>query len=119
MTTIVQTNPVAATLVKVVVETTLNGTADNFSFFRGTGQVLILRNPTGSTISNIKLIGSTATMIGIQGAEPKDVSTGFNVGSIAAGASKMIQLDSIWGYLQGVCSVTGGTGLIAVLVDAS
>lgn len=117
MTTIVQTTPNATTLVKSCVETTLNGTADNFTFNRNSGQVLLLRNPTGGTISNVRLVGSAATVIGVAGAEPKDVTAGFSVGNITAGATKMIQLDTIHGYLVGTCSVTGGSTLVAILVD--
>ena len=47
---------------------------------------------------------------------PQDLSTGFSMGSIAAGASRMVRLDDIFGYLQGNVSITSGAGLIATMV---
>lgn len=117
MATIVQTVPSPTTLVKTVVETTLTGTADTFTYVPNSGQIMILRNPTGSAITGAKLLGSLAGLVTVAGAEPKDCSAGFPVGSVPAGASRLMQLDKIASYLVGNCSVTAGTGLVAVLAD--
>ncbi len=111
MPAIVRTN-VAGVGRKTITETTLNGT-DSFTY--GTGDRLILRNPTGGAISPI-IDGSVGTTVPVVGADDKDVSAGFPVGSIAAGAMVTIDLDTISAYLQGTIAITGGTGLIASIL---
>lgn len=117
MATIVQSTASAATLVKTAIETTLTGTADNFTYVPNSRQILTLRNPTAGAITAAKLVGTTATTVAVAGAIPTDVSTGLTIGSIGIGATRVIQLDQVSAYLSGVCSVTGGTGLVAVLTD--
>lgn len=116
MTTIVQTSPSGTTLNKVLIETTLNGTADIIPFVRGSGQILILRNPTGSTISAVKIFGSAAGISGIPGGVPVDYSLGYLVGNIATLQSKFVRLEDIFLYLAGTVTVSVGAGLVAILV---
>lgn len=100
---------------RAVTEVTL--TASNvLPYEAGTGQILILRNPTAGAISSVidGADGTTATAVGIGSV---DVSGGYSVGSIPAGAVRAIPLDTISAYLQGAVNVSG-TGLVAVLLGA-
>ena len=101
MATIVSTNTKESGVVSIT-ETTLTGTLDTFAYKPNSKQRLILRN---------------ATTVGIEGVGSIDISGGFSVGSIAAGAVKSINTDSIGKYLAGTIAITGGTGLVAVLME--
>lgn len=117
MTTIVQTVGSAANLFKAATLNVLNGASDILTFAPQTGQVLILANLTAGSIGPVTVIGSTATTVAAPGVKPVDASTGLNMGSLAAAQWKLLQLDNAKGYLQGVVSITGGSGLTAVLAD--
>ena len=92
-------------------------TASNvFSYEPGTGQILILRNPTAGAISSV-IDGADGTTVSVPGLGPVDVSAGYSVGSIPAGAVRVVPLDSISAYLQGAINVTG-TGLVAILLGS-
>mgnify|MGYP003630882557 CR=1 FL=1 len=99
---------------KAVVETTLTS-SDTFTYNRVWGQLLILRNPTAGALTPV-IDGDESTTAKAPGAPSFDVSSGYSVGSIAAGAVVSIDLDSISAYLSGTIAVTGGTGLIASLL---
>jgi hypothetical protein len=90
------------------------GASNTLAYEPGKGQLLVLRNPTGAGIACV-IDGAGGTTVPVQGATPLDVSAGYNVGTIAAGASVVIPLDSISAYLQGAINVTG-SGLIATLL---
>ena len=95
-----------------VSETTLDG-SDTLTYQRG--DILVLRNPTGGAISPV-IDGAGATTKAVPGVGSIDISGGFAVGSIAAGAVATLRLDSIASYLQGTIAVNSGTGLIAALL---
>lgn len=99
-----------------VTETTLTGTADTFTYKSGASQVLVLRNATAGALTPI-IDGASTTSVSIAGIGSIDLSAGYAVGSIAAGAVKIINTDSISRYLQGTIAITGGTGLVAVLLQ--
>jgi hypothetical protein len=111
MPAIVRTN-VAGAGRKTVTETTLNGTD---SFVYGTGDRLILRNPTGGSISPV-IDGDGGTTVAVAGIGDVSVASGYAVGAIAAGAIVTIDLDTIREYLQGTIAITSGTGLIASIL---
>lgn len=96
-------------------QTTLTGTADVFTYRQGSGQILILRNPTGGALSPI-IDGDGGTTVAVDGLGVINVGSGYAVGSIAAGAAVSIPLDTIYQYLQGSIAITGGTGLVAALL---
>lgn len=100
---------------RTLTETTLTGTADTFTFTENRGQILILRNPTGGALTPI-IDGNGGTTVTVPKVGSVDVSGGYAVGSIAAGAAVAIPLDSIALYLQGTIAITGGTGLVASLL---
>lgn len=112
MATITRTN-VAGAGRKTVTETTLTGTADTFTY--GTGDRLILRNPTGGAISPT-IDGDGGTTVAVAGVGDVSVASGYAVGSIAAGAMVTIDLDTISAYLQGTITITGGTGLVGSIL---
>jgi len=116
MATIVATNANQNGTVAVT-ETTLTGTLDTFTYRNGVKQTLILRNPTAGAISPV-IDGSGATTLGVEGVGIIDISTGFAVGSIAAGAVKSIRTDSIARYLAGTIAITSGTDLVATLIES-
>lgn len=117
MATITATSPNATTLQRTLTETTLTGTADTFTYNRGNGDWLQLRNPTGGGIAPT-IVGASAGLVSGGNVKPTDASTGFAIASIAAGATKVIFLDDIGGYLAGAITITGGTGLVASLLLA-
>lgn len=100
-----------------VAETTLNGTTDAFTYVAGRGALLVLRNPTAGALTPV-IDGDGASSVAVSGVGSVDVSAGYSVGSIAAGAVKVVRLDSIREYLAGTIAVTGGTGLIASILEA-
>lgn len=67
--------------------------------------------------SNEIWTGGRATTIPVQGVGSVDVSAGYSVGAITAGAEVAIPLDTIRAYLVGVIAITGGTGLSASLLE--
>jgi hypothetical protein len=96
----------------VLNETTLNGT-DTFSYKNG--DILILRNPTGGAITPT-IDGDAGTFVIVPGLGSVSVAAGWSVGSIAAGAARVIPLDSRAEYCKGIVSITSGTGLVAALL---
>ena len=101
---------------RTITETTLNGTTDTLTYKSSQGQILILRNGAAGALTPI-IRGAGSTTIPVQGIGSVDVSAGYAVGSIAAGAEVAIPLDTIRAYLVGVVSITGGTGLSASLLE--
>lgn len=116
MATIAQTL-MTGTGQRTVTETTLTS-SDTFTYVQGSGQVLILKNGTGGALSPV-IDGNGGTTVAVPGVGNVDVSTGYAVGSIAAGVSKAIPLDTIYEYLRGTIAVTGGTGITASLLRFS
>jgi len=96
-------------------QTTLNGT-DSFVYTAGKSKYLILRNPTAGALSPT-IDGSGATTRYLDGVGNVNIAAGFAVGSIAAGAAVCIELVNISAYLQGTIAITGGTGLVGVLIE--
>lgn len=95
-------------------EITLDGATDTFEYVDGETRWLILRNPTAGAISPV-IDGDEATTAYCPGIGDIDISTGYSVGSIAAGTTAIVDLQSIRMYLKGVISVLTGAGLVAVL----
>jgi hypothetical protein len=95
-------------------ETTLTA-SDTFTYEPIGRQVLSLRNPTAGALSPV-IDGDGATTVRAPGAPAFDISAGYAVGSIAAGAAVAIPLDSISAYLAGTITITGGSGLVATLL---
>lgn len=100
---------------RVLAVTTL-GASDTLTYKPGYGQVLVLDNVTAGALTPL-IDGAGGTTVPVKGIGNVDVSGGYTVPSIAAGAKAIIPLDSISAYLQGVVTVTGGTGIKASLIS--
>lgn len=116
MATITSTS-VTGSGVKTIVETLLTGTLDTFTFRKGVNQTLIFRNSTAGALSPI-IDGAGTSTVSIAGIGTIDLSAGYAVGSIPAGAVRAVSTESISSYLDGTIAITGGTGLTATLLEA-
>ncbi len=101
---------------KSITETTLNG-SDTFVYDGNRDPILYLRNPTAGAISATIDGSGASTTHGIEGVGTMDLSGGYAVGSIAAGAAKAIRLSTIRHYLEGTIAINSGTGLVASLLN--
>ena len=115
MTTI-PTTDMTGSGARVATEATLNGTADTFTYIAGRRAILVLRNPTGGPISPV-IDGDGASSVAVGGVGSVDISSGYAVGAIAAGAVSAIPLDTIREYLAGTIAITSGTGLVGALLE--
>lgn len=75
--------------------------------------VLVLRNPTGGALSPTITGSQASAAIPVSGFGNVSAAAGLAVGSIPAGATRVIPLDSRREFLQGTITITGGVGLIA------
>lgn len=100
---------------RAVVQTVLTGTDDTFTYVESANPVLVLFNDTGGALTPIIDGASAPSALPIPGAGTVDLTGGYAVGSIAAGASRAIPLVTIREFLRGTIEITGGTGLIATL----
>lgn len=99
----------------VVTVTTL-GASDTLTFNASRNPVLILDNVTGGALTP-KIDGAGGTTVPVAGVGSVSVASGFTTPSIAAGAKYAIPLKTISAYLQGVITVTGGTGIKASILE--
>lgn len=117
MATIVETLG-ALSDVQSLTLTTLNGTADTFTYRAGQGQFLILRNTTAAALSPV-ITGSSSTLAAVDGGGMINFAAGKPVGAIpATTGSVFIALDTIAMYLKGTITITAGTGLVAALLKS-
>lgn len=95
--------------------TTLSA-SDTFVYNGSRNPVLILDNPTaGALTPNID--GAGGTTVAVTGIGNVSVSNGYTTPSIPAGGRAFIPLKSIEKYLQGVITVTNGSGLKASILE--
>lgn len=115
MAAITATNINGALGANTVTRTTL-GSSDTFTFNTSYNPILILDNVTaGALTPNID--GSGGTTVPVKGLGSVDVSSGLTLASIAAGACVAIQLNTIYEYLKGTVTITGGSGIKASLIE--
>lgn len=101
---------------RAVTEVTLTGTADTFVYKASKKPILVIRNATAGALTPV-IDGNGGTTIPVPGYGNLDVSAGYSVGSIAAGAVRAIPLETISAFLQGTIAITGGTGLVCSLLE--
>lgn len=99
-----------------ITETTLTGIDDTFAYKEGVRQRLILRNATVGALTPT-ITGDGATTVQVAGIGAIDVSGGFAIGEMAADDVVSINTDTIKEYLAGTIDITGGTGLVAILME--
>jgi hypothetical protein len=107
---------ISATSDVAVTQTTLDGINDTFVYKSGVSKYLILRNPTAAAITPT-IDGNEATTQFLAGVGNVNISSGFAFAAIPAGATRAIDLKSISSYLAGDILITGGSGLVATLVE--
>lgn len=89
--------------------------SDTFTYNSASNQILVLRNDTAGALT-VNLLGNSASTIAVAGLGVVSVASGYSTGSIAAGATVTIALNTIAAYLSGSSvTVTGGTGISATL----
>ena len=88
--------------------------SDSFVLSRGKNQTLIIQNDTGAAITP-NIVGDLADTVSVSGVGSVDVSSGYDVPSIADGEAVAIPLDSIYRYLDGEITMTGADGATAYL----
>ena len=102
---------------KLATVTTLDGATDTLVYNQGGDPILELHNPTGGGLTPT-IIGDAAVSQPCPGVGDIDTSLGYKfAAAIAAGTTVTIKLDSIRAYLRGNISITGGTGLEAILYE--
>lgn len=90
--------------------------SDTFNYQPGTGQLLYLRNPTGGALTPV-INGSLNTAAVVNGGPDIATTSGLTLPAVpATTGSVVIPLDTIAAYLQGTITITGCTGMIAVLL---
>lgn len=80
------------------------------------GAMLILRNGTGGALSPVITGSQASAAVPVPGYGPVSAAAGLAVGSIPAGQSRVIPLDSRREYLQGAITITAGAGITATLL---
>lgn len=90
--------------------------SDTFTYDPNFRTWIILRNATAGALTP-NLDGAAGTTVGVAGLGLVSVAAGFTVPSIAAGVTVIIDAANIAAYLQGVTTITGGTGIIASIVE--
>ena len=98
-----------------VSETTL-GASDTLTYDASKDLVLVLRNETAGALTPV-IDGDGAASVFVPGVGAVDISTGYTFPSIAAGTVSAIKLKSKREYLVGVITVTGGTGIVAQILE--
>lgn len=114
MAAITATN-MKAPATQAVTKTTL-GASDTFAYNASRRPVLMLDNVTAGALT-VNIDGSGGTTVTPSGLGSIDVSAGYSTASIGAGNTVAITLSTISEYLKGVITVTGGTGIEAVLLE--
>lgn len=104
--------------VRTITPNTLTA-SDTFTYNPGAGQVLVLHNPTGGALSPT-LTSPNGAATAVPGGGSVAYQSGLAVGSIAAGASRFIDLDAnagFWGWTTGTITIATGTGLVAFILS--
>lgn len=114
MATIVATS-MQGSGVRALTITTLTA-SDTFTYDAAKNPVLVLRNGTGGALT-VNIDGAGGTTVPVAGIGDVSVASGYSTGSIPAGETHSIPLNSIRQFLQGVIAVTGGTGISASLLE--
>lgn len=90
--------------------------SDTFTYVPGTNQELILYNITGSAVVvTIDGAGGTTLPVAGAGAATFSVASGIAI-TVPANDWQIVRLDTIPAYCNGVIAMTGGVGVIAVLI---
>ena len=112
---VITPTPMSGRGVRAATEVTLTA-SDTFAYDPGVpGSILTLRNPTAGPLSPTITGSLASTSIDVDGYGTVSAAS-YAVGSIPAGQARVIPLDSIKRFLEGTCTITGGTGLVATFL---
>lgn len=114
MAAITATN-IQAAGANVVTRTTL-GSSDTLTYNQYSKAILVLDNITGGALTP-NIDGAGGSTVPVSGIGNVSVASGLTLASIGAGVCVAISLDSISKYLQGVVTITGGTGMKAHILE--
>jgi hypothetical protein len=89
--------------------------SDTITFNAGKKQLLVLRNPTGGSLT-LKIDGDGGTTVAVNGIGPVSVSGGYDI-VVGAGLSVAVVLGTIKHYCKGVVTLTGASGMMAQLFN--
>jgi hypothetical protein len=92
------------------------GASDTLTYNAGKSPILILDNVTGGALTP-NIDGDGGTTLESDELGSVDVSGGLTLASIGAGDTVALRLNTISAYLQGTVTVTGGTGIEAILLE--
>ena len=101
----------------LVTETTLDGSTDTITFNPSKSPLLILSNSTAGSLTPV-ISGDESTTVTCPGVGEIDVLGGVSQ-LIADGEVFALRLSSRADYLEGSITVTGGTGLVAQLIEGT
>lgn len=97
-------------------KTTLSA-ADVLTYVPGAAQELIMFNPTAAAVT-VTIDGALGTTVAVPGAGATtfSVAAGLSV-TVPIGDFVVVRLDTVPAYLSGVVAVTGGTGVVASIIQ--
>lgn len=89
--------------------------SDTITFDPRKRQLLVLRNPTGGSLT-LNIDGDGGTTVTFPGLPNVSVASGFSI-VVPASESRAVVLSTIAAYCQGVVTLTGASGLVVQLFD--
>jgi hypothetical protein len=100
---------------RAVTETTMTS-SDTFTYVPMTGQILIIRNTSGGSITPV-IDGADGVSTPFAGVGSVALQSGYFFAAMGAGVVRAVNLDDIFEYLQGTIAVTGCSGATATLLN--
>lgn len=91
------------------------GASDTITYSASRKQLLVLRNPTGGSLS-LTIDGDGGTTVAVDGLGSVSVSSGVTI-AVPAGESRFVVLSTIRHYLQGTVTLTGASGMVVQLFN--
>lgn len=91
--------------------------SDTLTYNQGTGQVLVLFNNTASAVTATFTGSAAPASIPVLGIGGSFSLAGGKAITVPASGATVVDLDDLYQYLQGNVTITGGTGLLAMLYN--
>lgn len=89
--------------------------SDTLTFAPASRQLLVMRNPTGGTLT-LTIDGAGGTTVNVAGIGPVSVAAGIDI-AIGSGLSVSVLLGTVSAYCQGVVTLTGASGVVVQLFN--
>ena len=89
--------------------------SDTITFNPGRVQLLVIRNPTGGSLT-LKIDGDAGTTVAVPGLGNVSVAGGYDI-IVGAGLSRAVRLSTISSYCQGVVTLTGAATAVVQLFN--